>query len=868
MSDPHDNSVLAAIGPLREAGFALHWLHPRKKRPIGKEWSDAPVATLDTLRSTHARGNNLGVRLGEPSLLASGDYLHVLDFDIRVEDAAEEAWNAFAKLFPGVDPASLPCVASGSGGASRHLYFVTDRPFRSKLVATSDGKHRRFDKEANKDVWSYDWEIELFGTGKQVVLPPSIHPNTGEPYRWEREFDFDALAFGDAPRIAAAQVEALGVTEHTTFAYESREPLTYKPGQMDRDLDAIEVSDLHYDDWIRLGQALHHQFGGSEEGFDLWVKHTKRSTKFTGDKQLREMRRIKWRSFGKYRGQPVTMATVRQWAAETRLQAYAEQFDDLEAPSDDDDSDDSASSGGESSDFDDLPGGTSTSDFGSDEDSDFDALLGDDDEDDGLNDDLAALDLSPEEKKIAAETANGWRSLLHINVDEGTLKGTLHNMRLIVENDVWTVGVPAYNEFTKEIVQRGVPGIKAPKRKKAAKPVLQLTGPSWCLQDPVNGDFWTEDKDNAIRALLEAPETQGGYGIKVPDRDLRAAIDIAGRKNAFHPVREYLNTLTWDGVLRLERLFVDYLGAPDDAYHRHVARLTLIAAVTRVFEPGHKFDFMPILEGLQGKRKSTFISILAKSWFAELDGDFEDAKAMVEIMQGAWILETPELSGFARADVRHLKAFVSRRTDKVRLAYAKRAENYPRQCIFIGSTNDDRYLKDDTGGRRYWPVRCTVEEIDTDRLTGEIDQIWAEALTGYREMRAAQPRGTLPLYLADEDARVIAARHQESARVESADDALAGRISMWLDKPVSTGDMDSDGSEPRMATCLQEIWVECLGGDLKTYNQQAAQTLGRAMRLVEGWTSWGLRYSHKTFGQQRLYFRGNEREYLERIVSV
>jgi predicted P-loop ATPase len=92
--------------------------------------------------------------------------------------------------------------------------------------------------------------------------------------------------------------------------------------------------------------------------------------------------------------------------------------------------------------------------------------------------------------------------------------------------------------------------------------------------------------------------------------------------------------------------------------------------VTRVFEPGHKFDFAVILEGLQGKRKSTFISILAKSWFAELDGDFEDAKQMVELMQGAWILEIPELSGFARADVRHIKAFISRRTDKVRLAYA------------------------------------------------------------------------------------------------------------------------------------------------------------------------------------------------------
>ena len=215
------------------------------------------------------------------------------------------------------------------------------------------------------------------------------------------------------------------------------------------------------------------------------------------------------------------------------------------------------------------------------------------------------------------------------------MKPTLHNLRLIVENDPWTRKVPAYNEFTQEIVQRGSPGVKSPRRAKAAKATLQLSGSSWSIRDRVNGDFWTEDKDNAIRALLEAPETQGGYGIKIPDRDLRAAIDIAGRENCFHPVRNYLSELVWDGRDRVETLFIDYLGAPDDAYHRHVARIMLVAAVTRVHEPGHKFDTAVILEGLQGKRKSTFISTLAKNWFVELDGDVADTKQMVELMQGA-----------------------------------------------------------------------------------------------------------------------------------------------------------------------------------------------------------------------------------------
>src|SRR5690242_10964574 len=114
-TDSHDKSVLSAIVPMRDAGFALHWLHPRTKRPIGNDWSERKVASLDTLRSTHARGNNLGVRLGEPSALVNGDFLHVLDLDIRIADCAEECWTKLAELFPGVDFKSFPSVQSGSG---------------------------------------------------------------------------------------------------------------------------------------------------------------------------------------------------------------------------------------------------------------------------------------------------------------------------------------------------------------------------------------------------------------------------------------------------------------------------------------------------------------------------------------------------------------------------------------------------------------------------------------------------------------------------------------------------------------------------------------------------------------------------------
>lgn len=834
----HDINTLAAIVPLRDAGFALHWLKERSKAPIGKEWSEAPVATLDQLVRSHRPGNNLGVRLGEPSRLTMGYYLYVIDLDIRVAELADEAWDRFAELFPQISRDQMPEVQSGSGGESRHLYLVTDQPFRSKMLAHSDGKYR--DAAGS---WHFEWEIELFGSGKQVAAPPSIHPESGLPYRWIREFDFDGF---EQPFVPAAHIESLGVVNSETFEFENRAPLDFKPGQLDRTLDVIPVSDLHYDDWVRLGQALHHQFGGSQEGFDLWLHHTKRSTKFTGDKQIREMRRIKWRSFGKYRGTPVTMGTVMAWANDARVAALKDEFDDIQ---DDLEPEAPVSRGG--SEFDDLD--------------DFDGLIdapaaaavvADDDWDGGT---------------VEADPELDWKSLLAITED-GEIKANLHNLRLIVENDIWTRDVAAFNQFTQEVVQRGKPGAKKARRRNAAKPVLQLDGPSWVQNDRVNGDFWTEDKDNAIRALIEAPKTQGGYGIKVPDRDLRAAIDIVGRKNAFHPVREYLSGLTWDGVSRVERLFIDYLGAPDDAYTRNVSRLMMTAGVARVFEPGCKFDFAVILQGLQGKRKSTFISVLAKSWFAELEGDMEKPQQMVEAMQGSWILEIPELGGFVRADVRHVKAFISRRSDKVRLAYAKRAQEYHRQCIFIGSTNDDKYLKDDTGNRRFWPITCAVDAIDTDRLTAEIDQMWAEAKVLFDQMRADQPHGTLPLYLTDTESQIIAARLQESARVESADDAIAGQIEAWLEAPLVSGSVDEDtdaDGQPlyRNETCLIELWVEALGKERGQYNQQVAQMLGRAMSKLPVWRADGRFVSFSTWGRQRVYDRGGYAGRLGRIEA-
>lgn len=816
-------------------------------------------------------------------------YLHVLDIDIRVEDLCDEAWAALAELFPGLNIADLPCVQSGSGGESRHLYFITDKPFRSKKLRTSEGKHRHFDKKKGRDVWSYDYEIELFGTGKQVAMPPSIHPDTGKPYIWLREFDFALLDLGIGPFLPSAAIERLAVAAHEEMPFETRDPLTFTSGQLERvlrDIPDERIDDYH--DWVTLGQALHHQFGASDEGFELWLTHSARSPKFD-PKERRNLLR-KWRGFGRNRRQPVTMASIVEWAKDARVAALRASFDE-----EDFDEDEPAAPAEEITP---KPGDSATlkpaataeeidpfdaigSDAPPPDEVDvepstggaFDDILGGDDEDkDDEVDDIDAIGSNRPVKGQSRAVSGDWISLLDIN-DEGAIKPSLHNVELIVTHDPRLVGLPQLNEFTQETVQRCAPGTKANRRRNAAKQTRQLEGRVWQVRDTLNGELWSDDRDFAIRSILEAPGTQGGYGIKVTDRDLKAAIVLAANGNAFHPVREYLEGRVWDGVPRVETLFHDYVGAPNDAYSRNVSRLMMVAAVTRIFEPGHKFDFAVILEGLQGKRKSTFIQTLGKSWFAELDGDFHDPKQMVELMQGAWIMEIPELSGFNRGDVRSIKAFISRQRDRARLAYARRAGEFPRQCIFIGSTNDREYLKDDTGGRRFWPMMCTAGEIDIARLETNVDQLWAEALTLYRQMRAAQPHGILPLYLADEEARATAARLQESRRVESADDATAGRIAEWLSQPIVTGSMDEDfdadgKARYRTETCLVELWTDCFGNDMKSYGQAAAQQLGRAMRLVPDWDLCTIGTGRKRFakhGQQRFYSKFGDEGFLERM---
>lgn len=817
-------SVIEAIRPLVKAGFSVHWLREQSKAPLEDSWSSIPRKTIDQLVASYRDGLNVGVRLGQWSQV-DGGYLHVIDLDVRRDDLAAEALGCLASLLPSYS--SLPFVISGSGGASRHFYFITDKPFASRKLARSEGFEMVFDPKKGRPVKKHNWEIELFGTGKQVALPPSIHPDTGAEYTWGRKFDFDLIDLGISPSIPSDQIEAIpGVGAATeTGQVDDRPPLGLTIDEAREYLDSLPLGEwcVDRDGWYQVGMALHHEFAGrglENEAFELWCVFSAQSDKF----DLNDSRRV-WRSFKDSKSRNIRMATIVQASRQAR---FERQFGEL-AEANDGFAETAKSASipaapplgaGAAIEIDDLLGGGR------------DALKEDNPSEDGSIPDI--YDDLIEKKSSDVE----WMQMLDYS-DEGGVRNTFANIHLIIENDIRTKGLFERNMLLNGDVFRRAPR-EFRKKRESKGGTHQITGPAWEVRNPISGELVLDVHVALVRELLTAPGRRGGWGISKPaSTDVREAIEIIARKNAFHPIRDYLDRLQWDGTERVDRLFIDYLGADDDPYHRTTGKLTLLAAVTRAFEPGHKFDYVPVIEGGQGVRKSTFIEALAvqPEWFGELSSDFGDTARMVESMQGRWILELAEMSGMNRSDVNDIKKFVTQTEDRVRLAYERSAANYPRQSIIMGSTNDDAYLRDDTGGRRFWPIRCNVHRvggsIPIETLRGNLDQLWAEAVTIYRQMRAEQPHGTLPLYLTDEAVRRHAERLQATRRIGNVWDDWAAQIDEWADTPVPQGDgFDrSEEKEPRDRLCALEIWTECLGFTGKP-TQQESHYIGNAMKLL------------------------------------
>lgn len=438
--------------------------------------------------------------------------------------------------------------------------------------------------------------------------------------------------------------------------------------------------------------------------------------------------------------------------------------------------------------------------------------------------------------------------------NNGDIVPNLHNAATIIQNDARLFGSIAFNAFAAQVVAR------ADIRSK------MHTVPDFLCKDRDNGDRWQDFNDVSIRALMEAPNGPGkvGYGMKVTDRDLSGGVMLAARQHQFHPVQEYLQSChaAWDGERgRVDSLLVRYFGVPDTAYHRQIARMALVASVVRIFEPGHKFDFAIIIQGLQGVGKSTFIKFLySTEWFGEIDCDLSDRQAVAEQIAGKWGLELPEMSSFHKADHNAAKQFMRREHDDVRMAYGRHVMELPRQCVFWGTTNEKKIFKDGTGNRSYWPVTAAVQTVDTDALLEERDALWGEAMQLYLDMREAKPHGALFLAL-NREAELEARAKQEDMRMEELHEEWAMRIQAWADEPITleqwrretglapddkfaTIDDEDDPSEVWVVRAIwrQEDAVRALLGDdtRAAASPLTKNVIERAYPLLKGWVRHGV----------------------------
>lgn len=253
------------------------------------------------------------------------------------------------------------------------------------------------------------------------------------------------------------------------------------------------------------------------------------------------------------------------------------------------------------------------------------------------------------------------------------------------------------------------------------------TSPEWARHIR-KGDFLSDEDISHIRYYISRVHNFE------PNKTIVGEVSyLTSRENSYHPVKKYIEKEKWDGKLRLNTWLKEAIGCDDNIYTRMVGAKFLIAAVNRIYNPGCKFDHMMILEGDQGIGKSTLVEELAGNWYLDTNFDNKE-KELIDIMRTAFIVEISELSGMTRKDVDWLKAFLTKKVDRARLAYAQRSKDFKRKSVFIGTYNpsgNNSYLTDDTGNRRFWCVECN--HINIDYVRKNKHQLWAEAYLRYQD---------------------------------------------------------------------------------------------------------------------------------------
>ncbi len=412
------------------------------------------------------------------------------------------------------------------------------------------------------------------------------------------------------------------------------------------------------------------------------------------------------------------------------------------------------------------------------------------------SDDQVKLNIFAERQQEASaefdeEDPDAWKTQLTYQKKTAQIENTLHNLKLIMEND----------EAMKQIV-------------------FNQLADGMEIRDPVPwkhpSKFWRDADDAQLICYVD--EKYGTFS----QRNYSIAVAKVVDDRSYHPIRDFFQNLPeWDGVKRVETALVDYLGAEDTPYVRAVTRKLLCAAYVRVHNPGIKFDNMIVLNGDQGIGKSTFIAKLGGEWYSDsLNLSDMNDKTAAEKLQGYWILEIGELAGMKKADLDKVKAFISRQDDKYRASFGRRVTPHPRQCVFFGTTNNENgYLRDITGNRRYWNVKVTGRgkhkawELDDDTVR----QIWAETKVIAKAGEKLYLPPELEEFAKDEQRAAMERDDREGLVVEYLDMLLPegwDEMDVYKRKDYVRDTDDptrKEGVTKRMEVSNIEIWAECFG---------------------------------------------------------
>lgn len=752
--------MLNEVKRLYAMGFALHWLGQSSKIPVKSGWTKGPRHTLDELTRTYKGGLNLGVRLGRASKLTTGGYLAVIDCDVKSTEQKHlsEMKAALLKLI--ASPASTPVVLSGRGNGSMHLYIQTKTPLAPKRVAQSSEKVLVYmpsvmpTKNETK-VLSHEklksgmrlrtaWEISVMGEGQQVVLPPSIHPDSKKQYAWASPL----ISVEDIPVFDASVLG--GTTTHSGASSFDTQLVEGAFTPIDVDLECSTLNSyilnliLNGDECDDRSAAL---FTASlamvKEGFndtEILSVLTDKNTflgraAFDHAKTRSRARAAKW----------VYSYTLKRAKSETLAE---EQF-----------------------------------------------------KAEVVESTLDPIAASKQISELISESKDWRQNLDRTSEQSGAkLKGTLNNITQILKNDV------AADIFRHDLFS----GTN-----------IYGASPPW-NNARVGQEIRDIDITNIVHWLVSR------FKIEVPDTKIHSAVFQIASVNAFHPIRDYLASLTWDGTPRINTWLKRYLGAvAPEPYLSDISRKILCAMIARVMEPGVKFDTVLILEGVQGIGKSTAVRVLAEPWYSDAHININDKDAVVA-MRSIWVMELGELSGMRKADVDLLKEFVTRQVDRLRMPYGRLAENHPRQCIFIGTTNSEEYLKDATGNRRFWPVKvghCDIKSLKRDR-----DQLLAEALTFYELGE--------PLYL-ENPAAIAASNEEQTARMFK---------DIWVEKIGDFLSKKHENFDPKNFT-LAELFEEC--PELAHIRRGVAEQMRAANCLrILGWA----KKRRRNLGEQKVFW--------------